>query len=104
MDEEDSKQLENAPKKVKDIFNNTKCGILLVKYSGDTDSEEVKKAFAQFFSLSSEVPKGAKVKPLQKKLDLKDSVGFFCLNDTQSIYFFKKNLKLEFETGQYEEK
>ena len=99
MDEVDAKQLESAPKKVKDIFTNTKCGILLVKYSGDTDSEE-----AQFFSLSSEVPKGAKVKPLQKKLDLKDSVGFFCLDDTQSIHFVKKNLKLEFETGQYEDK
>ena len=97
-------KLENAPKKVKDILTNTKCGMLLVKYNGDSDIEEVKKAFAQFFSLSSEVPKGAKVKPLQKKLDLKDSVGFCCLDDTQSIHFVKKNLKLEFETGQYEDK
>ena len=102
--EDDVKQMKDAPTNVKEIFSDSKCGLIVVRYGEDSDQDVVKKAFDEFFSLSSEVPKGAKVKPLQKKLELKDSIGFFCLDDSQSVYFVKKYLKLEFETGQYEEK
>ena len=100
---EDENHLEEVPNKVKDCFSGSKCGLLVVKYSEDKDAEEVQKAFEGFFSISADVPKGAKVKPLQKKLDLKDSIGFFCLDEAQSVYFVKRFFKLEFETGQYDQ-